>query len=143
MPDEPNSFTEDVLDGRALVSVDLKNDGNLAMIVVNQRQPAKVFQITQKEKKNWIGLRLQGTCSNRDAFGAKIFVTSGGKKQQRWYYPSNGYSSQTESQLLIGLGKNTDVEEVTVRWPLGHEEKFSALAINKYHKLTEGETCVK
>lgn len=143
VPALPNDFTEDLLDGRGIVTLDLRNDGNPALIVANQIQPAKVFKVSQNSPKNWLGLRLQGRCSNRDALGTKIWVKTGGKVQTRWYYPTNGFSSQTEGQLIFGLGQNTEVEEVIVKWPKGYEERFTKLEINKYHKLTEGENCVR
>ncbi len=143
VPALPNGFTEDLLDGRGIVTLDLKNDGNPSVIVANQIQPAKIFKVSQNSPKNWLGLRLQGRCSNRDAFGTKIWVKAGGKVQTRWYYPTNGYSSQTEGQLIFGLGQISEVEEVIVKWPRGHEERFTQLEVNKYHKLTEGENCVR
>ncbi len=143
VPKAPNAFTEDLLDGRAIVTLDVLNNGSPWVIVANQIQPVKVYQVEQKSNNNWIGFHLQGTCSNRDAFGTKVQVLSKGGPQVRWYYPSNGYSSQTESSLLYGLGKVNTVDEVTVRWPNGFSESFRNLAVNRYHKLSEGADCAR
>lgn len=143
VPAEENDFTNDVLDGRAIVTLDLLNNGRPAIIVANQIQPAKIFQVEPDSGNHWLGLKLQGSCSNRDAFGSKIKVRAGGKNQTRWYYPSNGFSSQSESQLLIGLGKSDIIEELVIRWPRGFEEKFTNLSVNQYHKLKEGAGCAQ
>ncbi len=143
VPASANDFTEDLLDGRAIVTLDVLKNGSPSILVANQVQPLRVFQVANNSGNNWIGFHLRGTCSNRDAFGTKVKLLSGGKSQLRWYYPSNGYSAQTESSLLFGLGKNSTLDEVDVRWPNGHSEKFNGLAMNQYHTLTEGAACAR
>lgn len=140
-PDLPNDFTEDVLDGRGAALIDVMNDGSPSLLIVNHRQPLKLFSVQQKNENRWLGLRLEGTCSNRDALGTTVKLLSGGKTQTRWYYPTNGFSAQSESAIQFGLGSADKVEEVEVHWPSGMKETFKDLPVNKYHQLKEGAHC--
>jgi hypothetical protein len=64
---------------------------------------------------HWIVVRLQGTLSHRDAFGARVTITAGGKTQLRELH-----TSPVDPQPLhFGLGETTSVDEIRVRWPSG------------------------
>lgn len=141
-PEAPNPLTEDTYDGRGVALIDVNNTGSPSVLIVNQRQPLKIFGVKQLNQNNWIGLKFKGTCSNKDALGTKVTLVTDQGSQTRWYYPTNGYASQTESALQFGLGSNAALKEVIVRWPLGLEEKFTDLKLNAYNILNEGAHCV-
>lgn len=143
VPEESTPLTESTLDGRAVATIDLENDGNTSILVSNQRQDLKLYRVRQKNNHNWIGFRLTGKCSNRDALGTKVVLHYADDFRTKWYYPTNGFAAQSESALKFGLGNHNEIEKVEVIWPLGFRETFYNLSLNKYHALTEGDGCVK
>jgi len=67
------------------------------------------------QRKHWIVVRLRGTLSHRDAFGARVTVTADGKTQLRELHTS----PVDPRSLHFGLGEATSADEVRVRWPSG------------------------
>jgi hypothetical protein len=62
-------------------------------------------------------LEGDGVRSNRSAIGARVTVEAGGMVQRREVASARGYLSQSELVLTFGLGKETKIDHVTVRWP--------------------------
>src|SRR5207245_11093809 len=63
--------------GRALAAGDLDNDGRIDAVITNHNGPVMVLRNLTKNGNHWITLRLIGTRSNRDGFGARAIVRSG------------------------------------------------------------------
>jgi hypothetical protein len=138
-----NPLTSDTYDGRGVATLDINQDGTTTVLIANQRQPLKAFTIEQKNNNQWLGLKFQGSCSNRDAFGTKLRLTSNKGVQKRWYYPTNGFSAQTEASVIFGLGSEAQIQKLEVWWPGGHYEVFNDLKVNQYQTLVEGADCAK
>jgi hypothetical protein len=68
---------------------------------------------------HWLELELEGTKSNRDAIGARVKLTAGGKTQYRHVSFAAGYASSSAGPLHFGLGSNRMVEALEIRWPSG------------------------
>ncbi|MCF7992830.1 MAG: ASPIC/UnbV domain-containing protein, partial [Thiohalocapsa sp.] len=85
----------------------------------------------------WVQLDLQGTVSNRDGVGARVFATAGGVGQIRWQ--DGGYHrwSQHHQRLHFGLGANT-VVDLRVEWPSGNSDTFFGVAANRLYRVIEG-----
>jgi enediyne biosynthesis protein E4 len=72
-----------------------------------------------KKVGNSVELKLVGTESNRDAIGACVRVTAGGKTMMRQVEAGSGYASQMMLPLHFGIGKADHVDAVEIRWPSG------------------------
>ena len=69
---------------------------------------------------HWIKVKLSGTKSNRDGFGAKVLVTTRGSSQfQEAGATGKMLFAQNNVPLHFGLGKANVAEEIRVRWPSG------------------------
>jgi hypothetical protein len=79
-----------------------------------------------------------GRESNRSAIGARATVIAGGGQQQQEVRGGGSYYSQNDFRLHFGLGDAAAIDKISVRWPNGHEESFSGLALNRLHRLVEG-----
>ena len=86
---------------------------------------------------NWLMIDLEGTQSNRDGIGARVEVTAGGITQIRFQDGGIHERGQNHSRLHFGLGKNTTVNSVTVKWPSGKEQVLTQLSVNKVTKIRE------
>ena len=76
-------------------------------------------------KRDYLRVRLQGTLSNRDAWGAVVTVQpeEGGPTMVRELRGGNNFLSQNEAVLHFGLGEGDGaVHEVRVRWPRPNED---------------------
>jgi hypothetical protein len=87
---------------------------------------------------HWLRLKLTGTRSNRDAYGARVEVVAGGKKQVDVVHANRSYLSSSDMRLHFGLGTATKVESVVVHWPSGLVEKFLAFPADREAAIREG-----
>jgi len=92
----------------------------------------------QGNENHWLKLRPVGTSSNRDAVGARVFVTSGGKTQLKEVTAGTSFLSTNSPWLLFGLGPTADRATVVVRWPTGRMESFGAFDADQTIRVREG-----
>ncbi|MBN2008155.1 VCBS repeat-containing protein [candidate division KSB1 bacterium] len=93
---------------------------------------------------NWVVLMLEGTVSNKDAVGSLVKLCAGGKEQFRYTRAGNGWLRQDNPHVHFGLGYETSIDSIVIRWPLGQKQVLTDVAINQYHKIKESDpTSVK
>jgi hypothetical protein len=130
------SFCEPIV-GRGSAFGDFDNDGDLDVVISVSDGPAKLFRNDQSTTHHWLRFRLRGTQCNRDAIGAKVTVTAGGKKQTRVVMPTRSYLSQSERELTFGLGDATEVESVEVTWPGGEPQPVTVEGVDQLVELRQ------
>ena len=113
---------------------DLDNDGAEDVVVIQKDGPVRILRNIVGQRGAWIGLDV------RDARGlvarnAMVRVECGGRTQSRQVQPNEGYGSSNDHRIVFGLGKASQIDRVTVRWPGGHEESFGPLPAGKYHRV--------
>ena len=86
---------------------------------------------------NWVGFILEGTISNRDAIGSLIWLYAADEIQTRHLRAGTDWIEQENIWLHFGLGYETNVESVVIRWPLGHKQVLTDVEINQYHNIKE------
>ena len=105
---------------------DIDNDGDLDLYVVNWGASNKLYQNGQNDK-NWLKVNLQGTTSNRDAYGAKVAVYADGKLvATRELRSANGFCAQEPKTLHFGLAAGS--YDVVVTFPSGIVTKTDGVA---------------
>jgi hypothetical protein len=127
----------DVYDGRAVALADFGNRGVLDVVVANQQGPLLLYRNDVDAGRHWIQFELEGTASNRDAFGARIELYWNGRRQVQQVTAASGFSSQNQRRVHYGLGTATRVDRVVIRWPSGREQTIEAPAIDRLHQVTE------
>ncbi len=130
------------LNGRGVASLDINSNGNMGLVITNQKNKAYVYQSVQNNTHSWIGIKLIGSKSNRDAVGAKVRVYTNDEIPKKFLTaevaPYNGYVSQSDSRLHFGLGQmSRDAVDMEIFWPSGISQKVTNLKINAYHKISE------
>ena len=103
---------------RSAAVADFDNDGRLE-IVTNNFNDRPYFYANRFPKKNFLELKLTGTNSNRDAIGAVARLWIGKTVLMRQVNPAGGYLAQSSKTLHFGIGDNTAVDSVVIRWPRG------------------------
>jgi hypothetical protein len=101
-------------------------------------EPPRLLRNDGGNRNRWIGVRLVGTRSGRDAIGARVAVTAGGRTQVRARVGGGSYLTASDPRLLFGLGGAEVVDAIEVRWPSGRVDRFPGTATNRYVTLTEG-----
>jgi enediyne biosynthesis protein E4 len=116
--------------GSGVGAADLNGDGFPDLFVTNRTyysagkrvspQPGQNrLYINRGNRNHWIKVRLQGTRSSRDAYGAFITVVSGDLRQSQETQSAHGYNSTSDPVIGFGLGQRTSVDRIEVRWPSG------------------------
>jgi thioredoxin-like negative regulator of GroEL len=124
--------------GRALADGDLDNDGLMDAVIVAQNDPVAFFHNQTKRAGNFVTFRLEGTKSNRDGVGAKVTVTSAGRRQTAQRQGGGSYQSAGDPRLHFGLGDSANVEQVEIHWPSGRTDRWTDLPANTGYLLREG-----
>ena len=129
-------FTE-ALVGRAAATADYDNDGDTDVVIMNSNQRAVLLRNDGGNQKNWLGIKLIGTQSNRDGIGAKVTVSTADITQMREIKSGSSYASGSDTRLLFGLGENQHVEKITIVWQGGTTQVLKDVSINQTLTITE------
>jgi hypothetical protein len=127
-----------VQSSRGAVFADFNNDGNIDIAVAELDEPPSLLMNQGVAGQHWIQLKLTGTSSNRDAVGAKISVTCGGRTQTRELKAGDSFASSNDPRVHFGLGKETRIDELTIRWPSGKVTALNDVKANQILSIREG-----
>ncbi|HRI58332.1 MAG TPA: VCBS repeat-containing protein [Saprospiraceae bacterium] len=125
---------------------DLDNDGDLDLVVNNIDDEAFVFQNTandQKEKNNFVRLKIEGKTPNSDAFGATATIFFEGKKQTAQLVSARGYISASENIIHFGIGKAAKVDSVVVHWSGNTSATLTNIPLNQVTTVKFGTTSAR
>ena len=132
-------------DGRAFVPLDLDGDGDQDLILKNRngRQLRAFRNDMRPGRARSMSVRLQGTSSNRDGVGGRVWLTTDRRTLMREIVSGSGYLSQRSRVATFGLGSEETVRSIRVRWPLGTVEAFDEPPQQGGIVLVEGEGAIR
>jgi hypothetical protein len=90
---------------------------------------------------HFLRVRLKGTTSNKDAIGARVTITGPWGTQVREIRSGESYGLVNSFVLSFGLGAETLVPTMAVRWPSGLVETFNDIHADQVLTVVEG-TCI-
>lgn len=125
-------------DGRAAVAADFRNVGMMDLIVRQAGGGALLYYENRLPNRHYLTVSLRGTESNREGIGARLTATVGGRTLVRELYPANTYYGQGPALVHFGLGDETTVTSLKVRWPSGKEQEVKAVAGDRHVLIEEG-----
>ena len=130
--------------GRGLAVLDYDNDGDLDVIVSNVDLKATpvLLRNDSNNMNHWLGLTLIGEMGQTSALGAKITVTTDEKKQVLVNQWANGYLSNSDPRVHIGLGKQKLIRELEIKWPDGKREVYKNIEPDQYLIIKKGQGIV-
>jgi enediyne biosynthesis protein E4 len=128
-------------DGRSVIGADIDNDGATDLIVTqftNQGTKGNLFTLhvyrnMLKSKNNWIGVRLQARKDSPSPLGAIVTVKAGGSTYTKPIITGDSFSSQHPPTIHFGLGKQTKVTSIKIRWPNHKTITIDNPKPNQYH----------
>jgi hypothetical protein len=99
---------------------DLDNDGDLDIVINNMGERASIYRNNNIAHANYLAVQLKGLRGNTNAIGSRIeIITSSGKHQTVEQQPVRGYLSTMEPVVHFGLGKDSLITSIKLRWPQG------------------------
>ncbi len=126
---------------RGAVYSDYDHDGDLDIAIVKLGkvigEPGNMlfYQNNNPVGNHWIQLKLEGTTSNRDAYGSTVYVYKNNSIWSQEISGGSSHASQNTSIAHFGLGEHESVDSVVIRWPNGDEEILYNLETNHlYYK---------
>ena len=125
--------------GRGLAIADLWNDGRVSAIVNNLSDIPMLLVNHAKNANHWLGIKLIGTASNTSAIGARVTLTGSKRKWVDEVRSGSSYNSSSDLRLHFGLGTETSVRTIEVRWPNGESESFPEPQLDRIITLIEGK----
>ena len=128
------------LSGRGLATADLFNDGRIEAVINNLSDYTMLLVNVARNRNHWLGVQLVGTTSNRDAIGARVILRAGTSIWVDEVRSGSSYNSSSDLRLHFGLGSDTHLDSIEVRWPSGSTEIFDPPpAPDRFLKIVEGK----
>jgi len=108
---------------------DLDNDGGVDVVINNiDGAPTVARNVGGGSAGHWLTIRLEGDPGRkcpRDAIGSVVFVTAGGLRRRGEVASGRGQMSQSDLRVHVGLGRETTVSKVEVRWAGGDTASYA------------------
>ncbi|MEQ9668412.1 FG-GAP-like repeat-containing protein [Coleofasciculus sp. G2-EDA-02] len=134
--------------GDSVTAADYNLDGFLDLFVTNgfvegtplfsNNGPHQLFR-NQGNGNNWLQIDLEGTVSNRDGIGARVFVTAGGVTQLREQSGGIHKWAQNHQRIHFGLAENTQVDLLEIHWPSGIVQTLENISANQLITVLEAD----
>ncbi len=112
-------------------------DGRLDAVVTTNDGPLYVLHNATPTPNHWLILKLVGHKSNRDAIGAEVRVLTGGTTQIATVTTASSYLSSSDKRVHFGLGTETVVETIEIRWPSGIRQTLKNVRADQILQVDE------
>jgi hypothetical protein len=142
--DQGGSAFRKPLPARGLAVGDFNNDGAIDVLVCNNGGAPVLLKNNAAQGNNWLGIKLEGVTCNRDAIGAKIYWTAGGKKRYRLKNNGGSYLSSHDPREVLGVGKAGNIDLIEIHWPAPSKQvdRIENPPMNRYVRIMEGKGIV-
>jgi hypothetical protein len=126
---------------RGLAIGDYNNDGRIDVLIGNNGGAPVLLRNNAGAGNHWIGVRLQGTGTNRDAVGATITWSANGITRRRYKANGGSYLSSHDTREVLGLGPAAKADWLEIKWPppSGRVERFTEVPVDRYVTIVEGK----
>lgn len=124
---------------RGLAVADADDDGDLDLAIIDLDGPPRLLENRSARRGSWVSVRLVGTASNRDGYGARVEVTAGGVTRVREMRTTDGLYSSHDPRLHFGLGDVEKIERIRVLWPSGRRSLLHQVEIDRQVVMIEPE----
>jgi hypothetical protein len=131
------AFFRQPINGRGSATLDFDNDGRMDLLITPLANRVILLRNRDRSANHWLTVELEGTRSNRDAYGALLTLTAGGRVWKAEAMSPTGFLFQSDKRVHFGLGSAARVEHLEVRWPSGRRQTWTDLEVNRILQLRE------
>jgi hypothetical protein len=124
---------------RGLAWGDVAGDGAVDLLVTQVGGPARLYRNVAPRRGHWLLVRALDPARHRDACGAEVRVTAGGRTWLGRADPGGSYECSSDPRAHFGLGGADRVEGMEVRWPDGRREAFPGGPADRAVVVRQGE----
>lgn len=127
------------LNAYALAAFDYDHDGDLDLLqAASIGWPRLLENVSPAAAgRHWLGLRLEGTFTNRDGVGARVRVTAGGQRMIREVQCGSSFKTCGSRVQHFGLADSAAAGLVEVLWPSGMVTLLENVAADQTLHLVE------
>jgi enediyne biosynthesis protein E4 len=122
---------------RGMAIGDINNDGKIDAVISSTNGPAWVLLNETQTTSHWITLKLQAVKSNRDGIGAIVKITTSAGDQYGMVTTAGSYQSSSDPRIHFGVGSETTVKLVQIRWPSGIVQTLKNMQTDQIHTVKE------
>jgi enediyne biosynthesis protein E4 len=127
---------------RGLASADFMNSGRQDLLMTVLDGSPVLLRNQSTKKVHWLRVKLVGTKSNRNGFGARVEIKAGGLTQTAEARANSSFESASDPRLHFGLGAAANVDSIVVRWPSGKMDTAGPISGDQALVVREGESIV-
>ena len=132
--------------GRGMAMTDYDNDGDLDIIVTvlnefiiepDSSEHVILYRNDLDNEHNWLKVKLIGVETNRDAFGAHLLLTAGGRTFLREVGGGSSHASQNSGIVHFGLGNIAEIDSLLIHWPGNGTQVITDVPLNQQINIVE------
>jgi hypothetical protein len=127
---------------RGAASADFFNDGSEDLLVSVLDGSPLLLRNKTAATGHWLRIKTIGVHSNRDGFGARVELKTGGLAQTAEVRANSSFESASDPRVHFGLGKATQVDSIVIRWPSGAVDRLGPQAADQEIVVEEGKGVV-
>lgn len=125
---------------RGLAIGDIDNDGRVDAVVTTNDGALHVLRNETITSNHWLALKLIGHNSNRDAIGATVLAKTSAGLQVETVSTGGSYLSSSDKRVHFGLGADTRVKSIEIRWPSGIAQTLRNVPADQMIQVDEPST---
>jgi hypothetical protein len=134
------AFFSTPVNGRGNAALDYDNDGRMDFLVTALADRAFLLRNRAETGHHWLKLELEGTKSNRSAYGALLTLTAGDLTLHSEMRSPTGFLMQSDARPHFGLGARTRVDRLEIRWPSGRVQVLTDILADQILKVKEPQS---
>jgi len=131
--------------GRGAAWGDFDNDGDVDLLVTENRGAPRLLRNDGGNKRNWLRVKIrgrkgkegEGRGSNRSGIGTMVIVKVGKTSLTQTVRSGSSYCSASERVLHFGLGNADKVDDVEIHWTSEKIERLGPQQVNRTLTVVE------